>query len=285
MSIADKLSRLSTARNNIITAITNKGVTATGHGFEDFPNDIASITGGGAPTLKMGVIRPDAELVQTWSDDYYVNADKGVTIPSYSTNSTILVAAAASSTIPTLSTANYRYYVLERVLTIPEYSITTKAAGREEYQWSSYCYEIVQYPANTIQALVDTSKYASRNNAVFATGAHIQNLYWSSASALSLYPATTFGVAQAIFAPTISSDTAALPILTIRSPSCMIRGNGTYLSKTYYDAITDIRCQYVIELYRVPLDTTSTYGIDGWGLYSQTDHILDCVNSSTHKLT
>lgn len=284
MSIADKLSRLSTARNNIITAITNKGVTATGHGFEDFPNDIASITGGGAPILKMGVVRPDAELVQTWSDDYYVNADRGVAIPSYSTNSITLVAAAASSTKPALSTTSYRYYILERVLTIPEYSITTKAAGREEYQWSSYCYEIVQYPANTIQALVDTSKYASSNTAAFAAGAHIRNLYWSSATALALYTNAGYGVSQSITAPSISSTTTASPTLTITAPSCQIRGNTTYLSSTYYNAITDIRCQYVIELYRVPL-TTSSYGIDGWGLYSQAEHILDCANSSTHTLT
>lgn len=46
MSIADKLSRLSDARDDIITALGNKGVTATGHGFEDFPTDIASIVSG-----------------------------------------------------------------------------------------------------------------------------------------------------------------------------------------------------------------------------------------------
>ena len=43
MSIADKLSRLSTARDNIISSLIGKGVSATGHGFEDFATDIASI--------------------------------------------------------------------------------------------------------------------------------------------------------------------------------------------------------------------------------------------------
>lgn len=47
MSIADTLTRLSTARDDIITALTGKGVTATGHGFEDFPSDIAAIDQGG----------------------------------------------------------------------------------------------------------------------------------------------------------------------------------------------------------------------------------------------
>lgn len=46
MSIADKLTRLSDARDDIITALGNKGVIATGHGFEDFPTDIANIVSG-----------------------------------------------------------------------------------------------------------------------------------------------------------------------------------------------------------------------------------------------
>lgn len=50
MSIADKLSRLSDARDDIITALAGKGVTATGHGFEDFPDDIDSIQQGGGGT-------------------------------------------------------------------------------------------------------------------------------------------------------------------------------------------------------------------------------------------
>lgn len=47
MSISDKLTRLASAREDIIDALADKGVTATGHGFEDFPDDIAAITGGG----------------------------------------------------------------------------------------------------------------------------------------------------------------------------------------------------------------------------------------------
>lgn len=46
MSINDKLLRLSAARNGIITALGAKGVTATGHGFEDFAADVAAIETG-----------------------------------------------------------------------------------------------------------------------------------------------------------------------------------------------------------------------------------------------
>ena len=49
MTIASCLTRLSAARDAIISAINAKGGSATGHGFEDFATDIAAIqTGGGS---------------------------------------------------------------------------------------------------------------------------------------------------------------------------------------------------------------------------------------------
>ena len=43
MSIADKINSLTTARNNIRTALINKGISAADHGFEDFASDVDSI--------------------------------------------------------------------------------------------------------------------------------------------------------------------------------------------------------------------------------------------------
>ncbi len=48
MSVADKITRLSDARDDIIDALGEKDVTATGHGFEDFADDIRSIQSGGS---------------------------------------------------------------------------------------------------------------------------------------------------------------------------------------------------------------------------------------------
>lgn len=45
MSVADKITRLTTARNNIRTALNNKGADATEHGFEDFAEDINGLSG------------------------------------------------------------------------------------------------------------------------------------------------------------------------------------------------------------------------------------------------
>lgn len=51
MSVSDKLTRLSDARNDIIDALATKGVSATGHGFEAFPTDIINIPAD-TPTLE-----------------------------------------------------------------------------------------------------------------------------------------------------------------------------------------------------------------------------------------
>ena len=46
MSISEKLTRLSDARDDTILALSEKSVDAEGHGFEDFPDDIRSIIQG-----------------------------------------------------------------------------------------------------------------------------------------------------------------------------------------------------------------------------------------------
>ena len=243
-------------------------------------------SGGGTATLKMGVVRPDAELVKTWSGDYLAHADKEITIPAYSTTATTLYTGAALSETVTLSNASYRYYILERFLTIPQYSITTLAKGRQEYTAMSICYEVPAFAANTFSALINTTKYGSRNVAVLPAGnSYVREVYWSSGTALALYTANSYACAQTVNAPAISSGTAASPTLTVSDPSLTIRGHTTYFVNTFYNALTDIRCQWVIELYRIPVSTSSTYGIDGWGHYTQMLHNLTCAQSSTHKLT
>ena len=70
-------------------------------------------------------------------------------------------------------------------------------------------------------------------------------------------------------------------VLTVSSPQLRIRGNASYLSSTYWGYITDIRFQYVIELYRVPLSAS----VKGWERLSQIYHARDCVDSASHTLT
>lgn len=218
--------------------------------------------GGGTTNLIRGVLRPDAELVKTWSYDKMLNADESVTIPSYTTTSTTLIAAKSLTPTATLDLTNYRYYVAIRMATVPTYSITTKGKGREEYALNGAFYEVTRTPANTIHALVDpTMKYTSTSNAIYQAGNFVREVYYSSSTALTIYGSAGYGYNQTVTAPSLSSST-----LTIKSPAFIVRGNTTYFVNTYMNAVTDVRYQYVIELWRSPIGNLN---IDGWGLTQQ----------------
>lgn len=222
-------------------------------------------------------MRPDVELVQTYTYDKLFVADEEGTIPAYTTTATTIKAAAAFSPTITLTYADYYYYVTERFLTIPIYNTSTKAVGREEYQLSAYLYEIVDVDGSSYRALVDDKLYTTRQVAT-AGQSFIRQLYWSSASALGMYTATSYGVAQVVSAPSVSSGK-----LTINAPSLQMRGHKTYFTSTYWGALTDIRLQYVINVYRSP--KASTHNLAGWGLSQQGAHIATCIDGTTNKLT
>ena len=104
----------------------------------------------------------------------------------------------------------------------------------------------------------------------------VRLLYWSSGTALSTYTSTTYGLTQPVTAPAISSST-----LTIKTPTLSFRGHSSYLNSTYYSYVTDIRLQYIIEVYRAP---KSNLNIDGWGSEQQSKYILNCINNNNQKL-
>lgn len=228
-------------------------------------------------SLNPWVMRPDAEKVYTLAYDKYIVADEGKTFPAYTTSSqTLLASQTISPTVPR-DTANYNYYIAERALTIPEYSVTTKAKGRVEYSFASAFYEIVDYPANTISALLNNTKITALSYSMFSAGNNVGLVYWSSGTALARYASAAYGVAQTITAPT-TSGTA----ITIKTPALITRGHTTYFTNTYMNAVTDVRYQYIIEVYRAPKDHLN---FNGWGMYQMSDHIMDCAHSTTHKLT
>lgn len=234
----------------------------------------------GAP-LTMGTIRPDAELVTNFTyDRLWVNED-AKTIPAYTTQSTTIYTAAALTPTVALNLDNYNYYILFRCLTTPIYNDTTKSAARQDYSMTSAAYEIVDIPANTIQSISGT-KFGTRASGVFATGAAYRMPYWSNATTIKLSTASSYGVHQTVAAPTLSSASSATPNLTIKSPNLIIRGSSTYFSSTHWEKMTDIRRQYVIEVYRSP---KIGLNLNGWGIQSQLFYINNCAQSATHKLT
>lgn len=227
------------------------------------------------PTISPFAIRPDAEIVQSFSSDQMLVADMGVEIPAYSTTANTLVASQDMSPI-TVDLDDYHYYIAERFLVIPEYSVTTKAKGRVEYSFSSHLYELMEIPANTFYALVDGKKLASRNTLLAPCGAD-RELYWSSSTAIAFYPSNTYGISEIVAPPTLSGSS-----LTIKTPSVRIRGSTTYLTSTFYNALTDVRVQYVIDVYRAPKNNLNK---DGWGTTQQMMHIADCIENNNQTLT
>lgn len=76
--------------------------------------------------------------------------------------------------------------------------------------------------------------------------------------------------------PTINNN-----VITIKSPNFKIRGSGTYLNNYFYGMITDIRYQWICELYRIPVDSN----VVGWEKISQIAHAEACLKTSSHTLT
>lgn len=222
-------------------------------------------------------LRPDATLWKSWTYDKMMHADENITIPSYSTSPQTIKASAALETV-TLDRDNYYYYLVERMLTIPTYSVTTHNKGRCEYHVGAHIYEIVDVPASTIHALIDTSKYyTTRLSPVLTPNSFIREVYYSGTSTLATYSTQAYGVCQAVVAPSISSGS-----LTINSPTVTARGHTSYFTNTYFNAMTDIRVQYVIELYRAPKNSLN---LEGWSNEQLLMQVINCAQSSTHKLT
>ena len=258
---------------NTYTEVPSIVVPKSGGGYATYTE------GGGAPTLKIGAIRPDATLVQSYTYDKWMIADEVLeSLPAYTTTDTTLVASEALSTTVTVDYETYNYYVIQRFLTIPSYSVTTKGKGRVEYHVSSRLYEISEVPANRFIALVNgTTKFASRTVTTSDCGVFHRLFYWSGSSAVTVYSSSAYGTFQVVVAPVINSG-----VLTINSPRFGIRGHTTYFTSTYFNALTDIRYQYVIEVYRAK---KGDLNLDGWGHTTQMGHILDCVNTANHTLT
>ena len=227
--------------------------------------------------ITFGTIRPDAELIKTYSYDKYLVADEGLTVPAYTTTATTILGATNLGTID-IDLDKYHYYMITRHISIPEYSITTLAKGRVEYLVQTHLYEYSSIPANEFSTLINPSKkITSVTNAWNVSGYFYRLLYWSSGSAIALYNSVGYGVYQANNTPTISGN-----VMTVRSPSLSIRGSTTYYVNTFMNATTDIRYQYVIDIYRAPNDNMN---LDGWGTEQNMFHVIDCMNTPNHKLS
>ena len=244
---------------------------------EQMAGAITSIAGG-TPVLKMGTMLPNTELVKTWSYDTWLVEDEEMKIPSYSTSAVTVRASKAMSDTYTVDTTNYDYYILERMLTIPTYSDNTKVKGRIDYHIGAGAFELVTFPANTIISLDGTKKYTTQTRAFYATGAYYRSVYWSSATAVTAYSTSAYSTAQIIVAPTISSA----GVITMNTPTWSMRGSTSYFTESQWKKITDIRYQFIAQVYRAE---KGSLNLDAWGIHQQAENIFANTQTTNKTLT
>ena len=225
--------------------------------------------------LKHIVMRPDAELIQTYTLDHMTVDDDEVTIPEYSTSAKTLLAGQNLSPTIAVDHDNYNYLIVEKTLTIPTYDIDTKAKGRQDYSCGIAIYEIVKIPGSTFKSRDGTATITADAFSI-PVSSYYRQIYYSSATAIAAYTASTYGIHQVFTAPAISAT-----VLTVKTPSLYIRGSTTYLTSTYYNALTDWRNQCVIDVYRAPKDNLN---FDGWGNHNISLELFDDIKNNNFVL-
>lgn len=265
--------QLNSDLTSVANAIRTKGGTSASlvfpSGFVSAINDIR------AESIRQIILRPDAELVQSWTYDKRIVADEGVTLPAYTTANQTLKATEQLDEI-TADVDDYRYFLTLRTLAIPEYS--NSDAGRGRFEWSCMvgAYEFVFTPMADLKPLIPGEYRVSTNSAAVQGNVSYRGIYFASTTSLSIYATTTYGIWTPSTAPTYVSGK-----MRINSPSFTMRGQPNILDEPYWNAITDIRFQYVYELWKVPLGSLQ---YDGWQNQQSVDKALDCLYSPSHKL-
>lgn len=231
------------------------------------------------PQMQRGVLRPDAELVETWSYDKLWIAEEGETLPAYSTTAQTLKASEQLDVTHEWDLDNYKYFVLERGLAIPLYNTDEIARGRVEWSSSSCGYELVYPEAGIFHALVDPTKsYGSiALSWVVSGGAFYRMPYFTNAlGSMSVYSATSYGVWIGMTSPSYGSGE-----VRINSPQFVLRCQPNVFDRPFYEALDDIRFQWIIELWREPVGSLN---YNGWVANQELDYILKSVYSADHKL-
>lgn len=236
-------------------------------------------TGQGGGTLKVGAIRPDAVLDTSWTYDKMLVSDEHVTIPSYSTSNQTLRASGALVTSKLLDNTQYDYIVTSRGIATPVYSSTSKEKGRQEYYIFTQSYEINCVPSNAIDIGGTHSSYYAQYQPTSAYAYFL--VYWNSSTVVRVYSGSSYGVYMDVPSHTFTASTSGTPSITINYPRFGIRGNSTYFSSTYWGYLTDIRFQYIVELWKVP----RTGNINGFSVTSQEVHAVNCAQSASGDLT
>lgn len=251
----------------------NLPITSNGTNIDVANYSTVSVNvGGGGGSIKMGVLRPDAELVDSWTYDKYIVDDESVTIPAYSTSTQTLLAQSVLDTV-SIDTSTYYYGIVTYGLSTPVYSDPTVGKGRWIFTWGVWVYDFL-----TMSGLFAPTGYPSLS---FGTdGSNNYAIYCCSYSSATATSVSTSAYGGAVGTPNHAFNTYS-NTATVRAPALTILGSTSYCAQTYWNYIEDIRYQYIIELYRVEKGSNS---VEGFSRQSAVQRIANAVNSASGTL-
>ena len=168
----------------------------------------------------------------------------------------------------------YDYEVLLRFLAIPKYATESTANYRQCYHFGAYVFEITEIPSQTIAWGSSTMNGARVN-------VKLCQQYWSVYWYTNVLQANVqqYGAYIAGFSPTVATTTGGN--ITVKSPALMLCGGTNYFPQSQWNDLTDVRYQYVLELYR----TAKGAAYDGYSIKSQFIHTIECAQSASGTLT
>ena len=267
---------VSTGGTQINIGVDVQPLTVTENGeYSETGKAFSPVTVAVPPTVKQIAIRPDAELWKSWTYDKNIVADEGIAIPPYQTT-TITLKATEQLDEVTADAANYKYFLTFRTLVIPKYNTDNISRGR--FEWSSMvgAYEFVFTPMAELHPLVDGEFFIATNSAAVQGSVSYRSLYFTSPTGISIYATTSYGIWTPAVAPAYTGGK-----IKVNSPNFTMRAQANIFDQFYYEAMTDIRFQYIYELWRVPIGSLQ---YNGWSNQQLVDKSLDCLYSQNHKL-
>lgn len=232
----------------------------------------ADVNVSGGPII-VGALRPDAELWKHYTYDKLLVQDEGVTIPAYSTSSTTLVSNTDIETL-TLDRESYCYFYVSRTLIIPVYDNNNPVKGRQEYFFSSCTAEYSAIFNKMYKSLIGTPAGVPANGSITEEKRTAGGLvYWWTATTIDWSNGYNQGggVWWDEYGPNFTAGN-----LKIRTSPIRIKGSSTTLTSAVWDTLTDIRVQYVIDVYRVPVADADVIGFNST---SNRMKIANCVNN------
>lgn len=273
--------------SSIADAIRTKGGTSSPL---TFPTGFVSAINNIQPTLTRGTLRPDATLFKEYSQDYYVVADKGVTLPSYTTSSATLVSTDNVEDLDIFDN-DYDIVVTYRSLLYPIYNTSSKDAGRVEY-YSQVCMTEVLKNIRGWKTL-DGQILTLHDDSVWGLNTKATSIlaYWFSSSQFTMESSATGtpsgssivnGIYESNFSTQLVNWGNSSQKISISYPGVRMKGNQYRFTETFWNAVTDVRVQQKIQVWKSP---RGNMNLDGWELQTLLFSVRDDATSSTHTLT